>query len=265
MSPGQFFARASLSNLQEDLAFLDRNGFLPEVYLPATALDDLDNDRLDPLVRIRESGRPVSLHAPFMDLSPAGLDPRVLEVTRYRFTQVKQIGEIVDPCHVVFHPGYDSWRFGWQKELWLEKSIGIWSEMIEWGIRNGVRIVLENVFDPEPDHLLMLHERLSGAFGFCFDTGHFLLFSQISLEEWLFVLGDSLAELHLHDNRGDRDSHLPVGEGIFDFQSLFAHVSQEDLSPLIVLEHHTREDTIRSLGNMEELLKGSGHDLGPSR
>ncbi len=128
-----------------------------------------------------------------------------------------------------------------------------------------MRIVLENVFDPEPDHLLNLHERLDGSFGFCFDTGHFLLFSEISLDEWLSLLGDSLSEIHLHDNRGDRDSHLPLGEGVFDFRYLFDHINKNDLSPLMVLEHHTREETLQSLTNIGPILKESGYGSGSSR
>ena len=265
MKPRELFARASLTNLEEDLGCLDEHGLLPEVYLPGTAMDEIGRTQLDPLIKFRETGRAVSLHAPFMDLSPGGLDPRILEVTRYRFSQVREIVEVVEPRHVVFHSGYDRWRYGWQTELWLENSLRIWSEVAEWGNRNGVGIVLENVFDPEPDHLLMLHERLDGAFGFCFDTGHFLLFSEISLEEWLALLGNSLAELHLHDNRGDRDSHLPVGEGMFDFPSLLSHLERSDLSPLIVLEHHTREETLRSVRNMGPLLEESGYGRDPSR
>ncbi len=105
MSSAELFGRASLVHLEEDLEFLMENGLQPEVYLPASALDDPDKSRLDPLIRFRETGGDVSLHAPFMDLSPGGLDPRVLDVTRYRFSQVRKIVEVIQPRHVVFIRG----------------------------------------------------------------------------------------------------------------------------------------------------------------
>ena len=254
-----FFARASLRTLERDLEFLADNGLLPEIYLPAELLDSLEESHLEPLIRWREQGREVSFHAPFMDLSPGGLDPRVLEVTRHRFLQVRELAERIEPRHIVFHPGYDQWRFGQKPGLWLDNSLEIWSESVEWSERSGVRTVLENVFDTEPDHLLSLRERLGEGLGFCFDTGHFLLFSEIALQEWMDAIGPALAELHLHDNRGDGDDHLPVGEGKFDFPFLLDHLGRNSLAPLTVLEHHSREETLVSLANMERLLAEACH------
>ncbi|MFV2081884.1 MAG: hypothetical protein ACC669_08455, partial [bacterium] len=61
----------------------------------------------------------------------------------------------------------------------------------------------------------------------------------------------------LHDNRGDMDSHLPLGEGIFDFQSLFSFLNAHDRSPLIVIEHHSREETLRSLASLPGIYEAA--------
>jgi len=246
-----YFARASLLNIESDLAFLDEHGLLPEVYLPADRLESLAGEDLDHLIKWRERGLDVSFHAPFMDLSPAGLDPRVLEVTRLRFNQVRDLAEIVRPRHIVFHPGYDKWRYGRKPGVWLERSLATWSGVLDWGARIGTRIVLENVFDVDPGPMLQLRVHFEGSLGLCFDSGHFLLFSAIPLQEWLTALGDSLWELHLHDNHGDEDTHLPVGEGIFDFSALFTDLSKRGTEPLTVLENHSRDETVRSLERMK--------------
>ncbi len=242
-----YFARASLRNIESDLAFLDGHGLLPEVYLPADELDSLTGRTLDHLTGWRERGLDISFHAPFMDLSPAGLDPRVLEVTRFRFNQVRDLAEIVRHRHIVFHPGYDKWRYGRKPRVWLERSLETWSGVLDWGIPIGTKIVLENVFDTEPDPMLQLLSHFENSLGLCFDTGHFLLFTSITLNKWLTAMGDSLQEIHLHDNDGKEDTHLPVGEGIFDFSAFFAHLSERGLCPLMVLENHSRDETLRSL------------------
>jgi sugar phosphate isomerase/epimerase len=249
MSSRDLYGKASLATLREDVDFLRAHDLRAEVYLPAHMLDSLDSSLLDLLAEEAGLGRMPSFHAPFIDLSPGGMDQKVLEVTRHRFSQVMELAGEIKPVNVVFHPGYDQWRYGFQEKLWLENSAAIWSEVTEWGEKAGVRPVLENVFDVRPDHLVELRDMVGGPLGFCFDTGHFLLFSEVKLGAWLTGFGDHLAELHLHDNTGNRDVHMPVGEGEFDFTSLLVHTESLHSQPLCVLEHHTHDETVRSLEN----------------
>jgi sugar phosphate isomerase/epimerase len=173
------------------------------------------------------------------------------------------LADKVKPGQVLFHPGFDQWRFGFRDDLWVKNSTPIWSEVLNQADRSGVRIVLENVFDPRPDHLGKLREKIGSELGFCLDTGHLTLFSEAPLEEWLEVFGDGLRELHLHDNDGSRDLHLPVGEGIFDFRGLCREVEIRGADPVVVLEHHTRARTRKSLENFRRLIKGTSSDDGP--
>jgi sugar phosphate isomerase/epimerase len=262
MTCSTLYGRATLSDLDSDLGFLDDLGLLPEIYLPGDDLDSLDDDTLSLMIHWREDGKELTFHAPFVDLSPGGLDSRVLDVTRYRFSQVMDLAEKVHPRHILFHPGFDKWRFAFREDLWIENSLQIWSVLIERAARSRIRIVLENVFDPRPDHLGELRERLGQKLDFCLDTGHLNLYSEASLKEWLCVFGDGLLELHLHDNDGRRDLHLPVGEGCFDFKTLCHEVQLKNLEPLVVLEHHSREETALSLENFRSLLEEGFSDDG---
>ncbi|UCG38723.1 MAG: sugar phosphate isomerase/epimerase [bacterium] len=255
--------RAALGSLGSDLDFLDSHGLGPEIYLPGELLDDLDGEALSRMVAWREAGRQVTFHAPFVDLSPAGLDPRVLEITRYRFRQVMELARTVLPRQVVFHPGFDRWRFGHRHDLWLENSLPLWEQLVETGAQMGVGVVLENVFDTRPDHFGALRQALGNGLGFCLDTGHLLLFSEVPLEEWLDTFGDALTELHLHDNDGKGDLHLPLGEGKFDFADLCRQIRSRKLEPVVVLEHHSRDETRRSLVNFQTLLETGCPDEGP--
>jgi sugar phosphate isomerase/epimerase len=160
----------------------------------------------------------------------------------------------VGPKQMVFHPGFDEFRFAFREELWIENSLRVWGELLEAASRVNTRICLENVFDTRPDHLARLRERLGDELGFCLDTGHFLIFSQVPLQEWLDAFSDGLFELHLHDNDGHQDLHQPVGEGAFDFRPLCREVQDRGLEPLIVLEHHSKEETARSLMNFQQMI-----------
>jgi sugar phosphate isomerase/epimerase len=255
MSCASLHGRAGLNDLAGDLEFLNSYGLFPEIYLPGEQLDTLEDKTVEAMIKWREDGRELTFHAPFVDLSPGGFDPRVLEVTRLRFSQVMELAHRVGPRRIVFHPGYDKWRFAYHEELWLSNSMKIWSEVLEAAETAGTRVCLENVFDNRPDHLGALRDRLGDELGFCLDTGHLLLFSEVELTQWLDVFGSGLIELHLHDNDGTQDQHMPVGEGGFDFKALCCQVEARGLDPVVVLEHHSREETVRSLQNFQSLLE----------
>ena len=263
MTCSSLYGKSSLKRLDRDLEFLDGCGLFPEIYLSGDLLDSLDEKKVSLMVDWREQGRDLTFHAPFVDLVPGGFDPRVLEVTRLRFGQVMDLARKVGPRQIVFHPGFDEFRFAFQEDLWLDNSLRIWTELLEAADRAGTKICLENVFDTRPDHLVKLREKLGKELGFCLDIGHFLIFSKVALLEWLDAFSDGLIELHLHDNNGKHDLHQPVGEGDFDFKSLCCQVQDRDLDPLVVLEHHSHEETTRSLLNFQKLLEEKCPDDGP--
>jgi len=254
MTCSSLHGKAGLNDLARDLEFLDSISLFPEVYLSAERLDTLSGEDLSTMLRWREEGKGVTFHAPFVDLSPGGFDPKVLEVTRFRFFQTMELAEKVGPQRIVFHPGFDDFRFAFREDLWIENSLQVWEELLEAAARIPTRICLENVFDKRPDHLGRLRERLGEELGFCLDTGHYLIFSQVPLQEWLDAFSDGLCELHLHDNDGRQDLHQPVGEGTFDFTTLCREIQDRDLDPVIVLEHHSREETTRSLKNFQQMI-----------
>jgi sugar phosphate isomerase/epimerase len=177
---------------------------------------------------IRERGIQCTVHAPFMDLSPGSFDKRVRAVTRDKLKKAIQMAQILNAKGIVCHPGYDKWRFGANEERWLQASVETWTDVIaEAG--DGLPIMLENVFEETPSSFLALFPHFKKeAFFFCFDTGHFNLFSTVPLEAWLIPLEDRIREMHLHDNHGTSDEHLPVGRGTFPFKELKPFIKQRE-------------------------------------
>jgi hypothetical protein len=45
-----------------------------------------------------------------------------------------------------------------------------------------------------------------------------------------------------------------VGDGNFDFRSLCTQIDDRGLEPVVVLEHHTAEETTRSLMNYQQII-----------
>ncbi len=127
-------------------------------------------------------------------------------------------------------------------------------------------MLIENIFDEDPEAIASLlgaldHRRA----GFCFDTGHFTIFSRVPWVAWLAELGDRIVELHLHDNAGAADSHSPPGTGVFPFDPFFAALWGRVTGPLcMTIEAHSETDLADSIGYLRPRFPGllDGSDQG---
>ncbi|MBN1253744.1 MAG: sugar phosphate isomerase/epimerase [Deltaproteobacteria bacterium] len=234
-------------------------GVHPEIYLSSTDLDrcqDADVRRLGDA--LQKAGLSYTFHAPYMDLAPGGLDTKIRRVTQERFEHVLHLAALIRPAVVVFHPEYEYCRHGEVFDLWFNGSLEMWTPLVKKAEKAGVTLALENIFDEGPEVLKKLLEKInSPRCGFCFDTGHWLIFSKIGWKEWIEVLGERLVEVHLHDNKGEEDQHLPPGDGKFDFTGFFHYLRAQRLTPLYTLEVHQEEDLPRSFETVKGYLVAS--------
>ena len=243
--------------LRDYLALIRKRKYDLEVYLPASVLAQLERVDLEVLMDNLDWDPALTIHAPFMDLNPGAVDPMVRSATQMRFKQVLSVASVIKPRAVVFHAAYDRWRYAGKRELWLENSMETWPRVMEIASRMpDMRVAVENVFDEDPEALGMLIDRInSPQFGFCFDTGHFNLFSTVPMEQWFERLGGHIAEVHLHDNSGAEDSHQALGAGTVDFARFFRLINEHHARPVYTLEAHEPEDIEPSLEKIRAFLK----------
>jgi sugar phosphate isomerase/epimerase len=193
-----------------------------------------------------------------MDLNPGAVDPMVRSVTQLRFSRILNAAAVLKPRVVVFHAGYDRWRYNGRTDIWLENSIETWNKVMDTASKIGVRVAVENVFDEDPEALCRLIEQVGRPdFGFCFDTGHFNLFTTVTMERWFERLGRHLFEVHLHDNNGSADSHWALGKGSIDFKKFFGLLRVHNVRPVYTIEAHDQGDIDVSLEAVRGLLADS--------
>jgi sugar phosphate isomerase/epimerase len=164
-----------------------------------------------------------------------------------------ELASLYKAKRVIFHAGYDKRRYGTMREFWVEKAVETWSSLAKSLEDAGSILILENVYEDGPEDFLPLFNALKNS-GFCLDTGHQAAFGSTPLDRWVDTLWPYLRQLHLHDNRGENDEHLPMGQGEIDFQTLFKKLILKMKSPpAVTLEPHRESDLWPSLQYLEKV------------
>jgi sugar phosphate isomerase/epimerase len=238
-------------SLDKYLPFIKKEELNLEIYFGSRSVDSITAGDIDNLREKLDYNPGLTIHAPFMDLSPGAVDVKVREVTMQRFSAMLDISGKLMPKVIVFHSGYDRWKYDNRMDIWLEMSLETWRPLNAKAEEMGIKIAIENIFEDEPENLRLLSSKVhSPNFGICFDTGHFNLFSKLPLAEWIGIIKPYIRELHLHDNSRYGDDHLAIGDGDFDFKTLFSEL--KGLDCIYTIESHTVEDVMKSLERIGE-------------
>ncbi|MCB9481347.1 MAG: sugar phosphate isomerase/epimerase [Desulfobacteraceae bacterium] len=229
-------------------------GLNPEFGIDSQALDDLSpEDISDISEKFIEKGLKISSHGPFFDLNPVSTDIEIKEISRKRIYSALNYAQLLKAESMVLHPGYDFKRHGFLKDEWVKRSCDFFGELAYAASQKNVVLLLENVYERSPEEILPLLEAVQGCSGgFCFDTGHHFAFGEVSIENWIKETGPFIKEIHLHDNDGKNDLHLPPGKGKIDFNPLKLFLSKNLNDIRITLEPHREEDLFPCLEWLEK-------------
>ncbi len=256
MTTDRLGAHVPWNKIDEFLDLILELELKPEIAFKGPDFDTLSADRLARVAaRLAKHNLRPTIHAPFFDLNPGALDPLIQQATYQRLSQTLETAARLNAHLMVVHPGYDRWRYPGLEAAWVAQAQAFFPPLLRQARDVNCRLALENIYEETPETLVELVEGLDSEwFGHCFDAGHWQLFGTTPMAEWLNALGDRLFHLHLHDNHGNADDHLPVGDGTIDFNLLFAAIRQFERHPSMTLEAHSAENLKRSLLNGRKFL-----------
>ncbi|MDR3155328.1 MAG: sugar phosphate isomerase/epimerase [Deltaproteobacteria bacterium] len=276
----EIFATLYLISVRErdaHFSLLRRLGFRPELYfnvgwetigLPA-------HKELAAIVSGELGG--CGVHLPYSGVLPGSPD----KAGREKLRRAAEAASLYSPVHLVghscFRPTRDSEAapskhqtmgpedlegpLSRPSEAFLKNSLAAWGGVLE---ACGAKLFLENTADRSPCAIRRLLGFLpEDRAGMCLDVGHWhhsgMGAGWRNLGRWLDMAGDRVGHLHLHDNDGSADQHLPLGTGLIDYGELWEQLAERGLDPSATLENHGPE----SLGESARYL--AAHPLPGAR
>jgi sugar phosphate isomerase/epimerase len=177
----------------------------------------------------------ISIHGPFEDLKLHSVDRRIGELTKQRYIQALDIAKELKASMVLFHGNFSSLARDESERQWgIRRNVEFISEILN---KYNFTVLLENVWEKTPQIFrTFLDEIKSPRLKICIDMGHLNVWADAPIDEWISVLGDDIRYMHVHDNKGDYDSHSVPGEGNINWQNFSSIIVKNKIEPFIVLE-----------------------------
>ncbi|KYH36197.1 MAG: hypothetical protein AYL30_008130, partial [Candidatus Hecatellales archaeon B24] len=165
----------------------------------------------------------------------------------------------VDAGTVVIHPGFK----GPLEYFYPKKSLKVNSESVRILLKKaenlGVHLAIENM--PKGDWPLLstveefeafFSERSLEGLGLALDVGHAQTVGQV--EAFIRKFKGKISHIHLHDNFGDEDSHLKIGNGIIDWPSTLKALKKASFSGYLIVE--SVQEPYESLKTLKSMIRG---------
>ena len=210
--------------------------------------------------QFRKTGIVASVHGAFIDVNPVSGDPGFRELSQQRCRESCEIALALGAGNLVFHSSAFPFLRGAYLENWVAGCAAFYEKL---AADYPVRIYIENAQDLDPTPLRKLMEMLrSDRIGVCLDIGH-VNYSRAPVDQWFDQLGGWIRYLHLSDNLGEFDDHLPLGQGCVDWELVNQLWKALGKDIPITLETGNLEATRKSIAFLRDHqyfgLEGNGH------
>ena len=228
-------------SLDESLEFIESLGIKYAELLHQFPTEEFDLDLLSSF------NLDYTIHAPFMDVNIAALG------SKSRANSIEQIKDSVDLANqidakaVVVHPGLIPFLAREMPEEIYKVANNSIREIGKYSNDLGVNTTIENM--PAFENMIYqdmnrLNETLVELdMGMTFDIGH-AHHSGISPDAMYF---DSIKHIHAHDNMGDDDSHLALGEGNIQLKDIITTFENKNYDGIYMIEVNDKDSIKKSL------------------
>ncbi|MCD6461574.1 MAG: sugar phosphate isomerase/epimerase [Thermoplasmata archaeon] len=201
-------------------------------------------------------GLRLQIHAPLSDVNIGSLSPPMRGKSFSFLWETLETANDLGLDVVTVHPGHVSPLGFYDRERVFELSVEGVRMLDKINRAYDLRVALENM-PPMATTICTtpreLESHLEGTdIGFCLDVGH--AHASGTLKAFLSsdLLMDRLENVHAHDNGGERDEHLVVGEGTVPWEEVKRALASRGYGGTVVIESRGLAEAVESRSRLRE-------------
>jgi len=222
----------------------------------------LSDVKVEKLLALKDSwGLSFVVHAPFDGINIStpqfALRRTSLKLIKKSLYNAYRLDAKVLVLHSGFHSPIDflkpdtTWRILIKVLKELDRVAG------DLGVHVGIENMPANTFA-----LLYTHQDALRVFkdlgssdniGLTLDVGHSNTISRCEVFKFMEELGDRIIHVHIHDNKGEEDEHLPLGEGCIEWRDVLKGLGELRLVGGLTVEATRLADALKSFKFLESL------------
>lgn len=204
-----------------------------EIHLGKThiTLESFTKKKIDFVNKLSEKYNiSIGIHNPY-SVNASDIIPFIRKSDTKYIVDVIKLAKELNALHITAHVGNFYWFpvEKWMRRKALNRFIKSMDTIIELCTKYNTPFALENVVplpsgsdyyflgDNLNDFEYLFNRLSSDYFMFCLDTGHANVGEGVV--PYMENFGHKIKAIHFHDNKGNDDNHLPVGEGTINWNS----------------------------------------------
>ncbi|MFO7496645.1 MAG: sugar phosphate isomerase/epimerase [Desulfobacterales bacterium] len=209
-----------------------------------------------------EYGLGIVCHLPTF-VNPADLTESLRRASLAEILASLELAAELGASKAVLHPSYLGGLSSHVPELWRGYALESLARIASLGRECGVLLCLENLFPnlspfSTPEAFSSVFERFPDL-AMTLDIGHAHIGEDgmPRILRFISAFADRIRHLHISDNHGRRDEHLPVGKGSLDFRAVAKALAKVGYNGTVTLEvfDPDRNALRRSREHLERLFR----------
>ena len=180
-------------------------------------------------------------------VSTADLTPSIREASLNEVLNSLDVAAELGCLKVVLHPSYIIGLSVFVIEKAIEHAIESLETIVERADKLGLLLCVENLFPRthflvEPDEFVEIFENFP-RLRLTLDTGHAHIGDKDGKRAINFIkrFPDRISHIHVSDNLGEEDNHLPVGTGTVNFPEIVKAIKEIGYDDTITLEVFSKD------------------------
>jgi sugar phosphate isomerase/epimerase len=256
---------ASPKPVEEYFSFASEYGF-PRLDLGCSAPANFPHTFTGERIRgVRELGKSLGIKYGLHTASyvnTAEIMPKVRKASEEHLLEYIRLSKDIGAEYCVIHCGF---HFSMFHDFVMERLFETLRAAVGLAEELELPLVIENMNAVHPDseivYLGVTIEELRSVFeavpspylGLALDVAHANLLLG-GVPSWIEAFPEKIFHLHLSDNDGVLDRHLPIGDGAIDFSVVFDQLNSIGFNGTGTLEVGSEENCVKSLLRLREII-----------